>query len=90
MYMTTLATFVAFIAVLALIVPRPGVTPRNADSTVTCCAMSHATRRSHPTEQFPRLSRNRWARQDIARMLMIDDDYTGRITAPRMIRDDKV
>ena len=78
--MTALTAFIAFIAILTLIVTRPNATVRDHNSRLPCRATSCTAHRPTPMEQFPRLSRNSWARRDIARMLMTDDDYTGRIT----------
>jgi hypothetical protein len=83
MYATTLAAFIAFIAVFTVIVTRPTVTAGNARRKLTCHAAARATDQPAQSEQFPRLSRNRWARRDISRVLMTDDDYTGRITPHR-------
>jgi hypothetical protein len=80
MYTTTLTAFIAIVTILALIVTRPPVTARHARQELTCRVTTCVTHRASESEQFPRLSRNRWARQDISRMLMTDDDFTGRIT----------
>lgn len=35
------------------------------------------------SESLPRVSRNRWERRDLSRMLMTEDEYLGQITEPR-------
>lgn len=82
MYMTTLAAVIAVLTIFTVIVARPEVRPGHGRPNQSC-EISHCQAGSAEpatrTESLPRLSRNRWERQDIARMLMTDDDYTGQI-----------
>lgn len=82
MYMTTLAAFAAMITIFTVIVARPEVRPGHGRPNDSCQISQCQPVQAGPsaqTESLPRLSRNRWERRDIARMLMTDDDYTGQI-----------
>lgn len=45
--------------------------------------VARITGRQSEPEPLPRISRNRWERRDLSRMLMTEDDYLGHITDPR-------
>lgn len=74
----TLTTLIASLAILTLLFSRH-ITRAGARR---CEAPVIAASQPARTEPFPRLTRNRWARRDLARMLMTDDAYTGRISPP--------
>jgi hypothetical protein len=83
MYMTTLTALIAMLAIFAVMVSRPDARGSAASPVQPCQITQCRDQRPAPAaESLPRLSRNRWERKDIARMLMTDDDYTGRITPP--------
>ena len=86
MHTMTFTALIAFVAILTLILSRPAARGGARHHGRSCPVTAVAAHAPAEAEPFPRLSRNRWARQDLARMLMTDDDYTGRIT-PQSGRD---
>ncbi len=85
MHTMTFTALIAIVAILALLLSRPVVRATGRHHSQSCPATAIAAHSPAEAEQFPRLSRNHWARRDLARMLMTDADYAGRITPPRAV-----
>ncbi len=85
MHTMTFTALIAIVVILALILSRPVVRTHARHHGQSCPAAAIAAPSPAEAEQFPRLSRNRWERRDLARMLMTDADYAGRITPPKAV-----
>lgn len=79
----TTLTILLIVALLSIILGTRADKRVSAKTKAVRQRMARITGKPSAAESLPRVSRNRWERRDLSRMLMTEDDYLGQITNPR-------